>query len=179
MVFEKSGQAGISERMITEAIWLADQYRENALYLFPTAGTISDLVQERVDDPINNNTYLQIVSGRAKKLIGKQADKVGMKRMSKGFVYFRGSNRPTQITSVPADMLLIDELDRMDPTNVPYFNKRLIHSQRKWIRWGSTPTTPNFGIDARFQDSDQHYCHVKCNSCGEWQILTFENNLVF
>ena len=86
LVFKKSAQSGGTERCLTEALWLPDQFRENSIYFFPTTSTISDLVQERVDEPINNNRYLMEVSGRAKKLLGKQADKVGLKRMSKGFV---------------------------------------------------------------------------------------------
>ncbi|KKL29041.1 hypothetical protein LCGC14_2369120 [marine sediment metagenome] len=60
-------------------MWLPDQFKENAIYLFPTSSTMSDLVQERIDEPINNNEYLAKVSGRAKKIMGKQADKVGLK----------------------------------------------------------------------------------------------------
>ena len=142
IVWKKSAQATITERMITEALWLPDQYRENSLYLFPTSGTMSDLVQERIDDPINQNHYLSRVSGRAKKIMGKQADKMGLKRMSKGFCYFRGANSPTQITSVSADIVFVDELDRMMQENIPYFKKRTAHSNRSWIRWASTPTIP-------------------------------------
>lgn len=177
IVYEKSAQSGFTERMITEALWLPDQYKENSLYIFPTSGTVSDLVQERVDEPINNDPYLAFISGRAKKLLGKQADKIQLKRMAKGFVYFRGSNKPTQITSVSADAIFVDELDRMEQENVPYFAKRYQHSARKWARWASTPTIPGFGIDAKFRESDQHYLYIKCPICREWQKLTFWDNV--
>jgi len=177
IVYCKSAQCGATERMITEALWLPDQFKENALYLFPNTGDVSDLVQERIDEPINASSYLSVVSGRAKRIAGKQADKVGLKRMSKGFIYFRGSNKATQIISVSADALFIDELDRMNQDNVPFFNKRLKHSKRKWLRWASTPTIPGIGIDEKFQESDQHHCHVKCNDCDTWQVLDFENNI--
>ena len=177
IVFKKSAQIGITERLVTEATWLPDQFRENSLYLFPTAGTVSDLVQERIDDPINNNPYLSMVSGRAKKVLGKQADKVGMKRMSKGFVYFRGSHSVVQITSVSADAIFVDELDRMPVELIPYFDKRLEHSKRKWMRWASTPTVPGFGIDAKYQESDQHEYFITCNHCGEEQRLTYWYNV--
>ena len=173
IIWMKSAQAGITERALTEAVWLADQFPENALYVFPTSSSISDLVQERVDDPLNNNDYLQKVSGRSKKLLGKQADKVGLKRMSEGFIYFRGSNKPTQITSVPADIIFVDEVDRMPPDSVPYIPKRLGHSHRKWQRWLSTPTLPNFGIHKMFIETDQCHYNVKCNHCNEWIDLDF------
>jgi len=177
ITFKKSAQAGITERMITEALWLPDQYKENALYIFPTSGTVADLVQERLDEPINNSKYLSKVSGRAKKIMKKQADKVGLKRMSRGFIYFRGSNKPTQITSVSADAVFVDELDRMMPESIPYFRKRMMHSQRKWMRWGSTPTIPNFGIDIKYNESDQHCLQLQCPHCNDWQELDFWENI--
>jgi len=177
ITYKKSAQAGITERLLTEALWIPDQFRENSLYMFPTSGTVADLVQERLDEPINNSKYLSAVSGRAKKIMKKQADKVGLKRMSKGFIYFRGSNKPTQITSVSADAVFVDELDRMMIESIPYFKKRMMHSKRKWIRYGSTPTIPNFGIDIKFNESDQHYLHLKCNHCNEWQVLDFWENI--
>lgn len=177
IVFKKSAQTGFTERMITEAIWLADQFKENSLYFFPTSGTIGDMVQERVDEPINNSEYLTAVSGRAKKLLGKQADKVGLKRFSKGFTYFRGANKPTQITSSSGDAVFIDEIDRMPVENIPYLDKRTEHSKRKWMRCASTPTIPNFGIDRKYTESDQHECWITCTKCNEKQTLTFWDNV--
>jgi len=177
IVVMKSAQVGLTERFLTEAIWLPDQFKENSIYFMPTASMVSDLVQERIDDPINNSDYLRLVSGRAKKLIGKQADKVSMKRMSKGFVYFRGSNKPNQIITISGDIIFADELDRMEPESIPYFDKRLEHSSRKWQRWGSTPTVPNFGIHKLFLTSDQHEYRIKCNHCNEQQLLTFWDNV--
>lgn len=177
--YMKSAQSGATERMITEAMWLPDQFKENSIYLFPTSSTISDLVQERIDEPINNNEYLTRVSGRAKKIMGKQADKIGLKRMSNGFIYFRGSNKPTQITSIAGDIIFVDELDRMLLESVPYFSKRLAHSKRKWERWASTPTLPNFGIHKRFLVTDQHHWFVKCNHCDEEQEVDFFDNVLF
>ena len=162
--------------MLTEALWLPDQHKENSIYIFPTAGTIADLVQERVDEPINNDPYLSSIIGRGVKMMDKQTDKMGMKRLGKGFIYFRGANKPTQITSISGDCIFVDELDRMPPENIPYFDKRMEHSDRKWERWASTPTIPNFGIDKKFRESDQHHCYVKCE-CGEWQTLTFWDNV--
>ena len=50
--------------------------------------------------------------------------------------------------------IFADEVDRMLVTNVPFFTKRFGHSNRKWERWASTPTFPNFGIHKIFlQDS--------------------------
>lgn len=175
--YMKSAQVGLTERMITEALWLPDQHRYNSIYFFPTTSTIGDLVQERIDEPINNNPYLAEVSGRAKSMMGKHADKLGLKKMSQGFVYFRGSNSLSAITSVAGDAIFVDELDRMVPENIPYFEKRLEHSDLQYQRWASTPTYSNVGIHARYMKSDQMEYHVQCDHCNHWQTLNFFSNV--
>lgn len=177
IVLKKSAQSGGTERMVSEAVWLPDMKPKNTLYLFPTSSTMSDLVQERVDTPMNNSVFLREIAARARKLMGKQADNVGLKRMSKGFIYFRGSNSAAMITSVAADAIFVDELDRMTIENVPYFEKRLLDSDLKWKRWASTPTVPGFGIDKKWNESDQHLYYTKCNHCGELQEITFWENV--
>lgn len=175
--FKKPAQTGITERMITESLWLCDQGYYNSLYFFPTTSAIGDMVQERVDQPLNSSSYLMEVNRGSKESLGKRVDKVGLKKMSRGFIYFRGSNSYTQITSVAGDAIFIDELDRMTQENVPYFEKRLAHSKLKWKRWCSTPTYPDFGIDKKYKESDQREYFVKCNHCQEQQTLDFFENV--
>ena len=81
------------------------------------------------------------------------------------------------ITSVSADAIFVDELDRMTMENVPYFDKRLLNSDLKWKRWASTPTVPGYGIDKKWMESDQHIYLVKCSHCNEIQELTFWDNV--
>lgn len=177
IVFKKPAQTGITERLITEALWLPDQHFANSIYFFPTTGAISDMVQERVDQPLNSNEYLSNVNKRNKGDAGKKVDKVGLKKMSKGFIYFRGSNSYAQITSVPGDAIFVDELDRMTQENVPYFEKRLAHSKYKLKRWSSTPTYPDFGIDKKYKESDQREYFVICKYCQLKQTLSFFENV--
>jgi hypothetical protein len=71
IVLKKSAQSGGTERMVTEAVWLADQRPKNSLYLFPTSATMADLVQERVDTPLNASPYLRDIAARGKKIISE------------------------------------------------------------------------------------------------------------
>ncbi len=178
IAYMKAAQTGGTERVITEALWLPDQMKENTVYIFPTGGSVGDLVQERVDEPLNQKKYLRLVSGREQSE-GKHADHVRLKKMSKGFVYFRGSGSVTQITSIPADMVIADEVDRMPPENVPYIAKRLEHSNRRWQRWLSTPTIQNYGIHKIFLETDQRHYNLKCEHCGKIQILDFWKNVEY
>ena len=168
---------GISERLVSEALWLADCFPENALFIQPAFAQLSDFVQERVDQPLNSSPYLRQVMTKNKDAMRKVADKIGMKKMSKGFVYFRGANNETQIISVSADAIFVDELDRMEQSHIAFFDKRLEHSQRRWKRWVSTPTIPDYGIHKKYLESDQHEYHLECNSCHLLQVLNFDENV--
>jgi len=113
IVYQKSAQVGLSERMITECLWLPDQHTKNSIYFFPTGSTVGDLVKERIDQPINASKYLSEMAVRAKASMGKHTDSVGLKKLSKGFAYFRSTGSLSNITSVSADAIFVDELDRM------------------------------------------------------------------
>jgi hypothetical protein len=65
----------------------------------------------------------------------------------------------------------------MQQENVPYFEKRLEHSDLRWQRWASTPTYHKYGINAMYLESDQSEYNVKCNHCGKWQVLDFFVNV--
>jgi len=41
----------------------------------------------------------------------------------------------------------------------------------------STPTIPNYGINAQFEISDQRRWHNKCPACGHWQVIDWDINL--
>jgi len=180
LVFKKSAQVGLTERMISEAAWLADQFPLNALYFFPTAGSLSGFVQERLDDPINNSAYLCSVIGRAKGTgLTKQSDSIAIKRLTKGYLHFKGTSTPTQMTSTPGDAIFVDELDRIPQINIPYLDKRMENSALKWSRWASTPTMPNFGIDKKYKEGNQQEWNVKCDHCGHWQHLNFWDNVIY
>jgi len=177
LVIMKSSQMGISERLVSEAVWLADCFNENALFIQPTFAQLSDFVQERVDQPLNLSSHLREVMAKNREITKKMADKIGMKKMSRGFVYFRGANNENQIISVSADAIFVDELDRMEQSHIAFFDKRLEHSNRRWKRWVSTPTIPDYGIHKIYRRSDQHEYHLTCNSCQTEQVLTFEDNV--
>ena len=175
--YQKSAQVGLTEKLVSEALWLVDQYNYNSIYFFPTTSTMADLVRERIDQPLRYSNYLASVASGAKLVMGKHADNIGLKRMSLGFCYFRGSNALAAITSVPGDAIFVDEVDRMNGESVPYFEKRLEHSNLRWQRWASTPTVSGFGINRLFVNSDQMHWMVKCNHCGQYQELDFFVNV--
>ena len=167
---------GLTERFLAESIYVADQLSANALYLMPTAGTLNDMVQARVNPAILDSEYLSSSVGKEQGST-KYADKVGLKRFGSGFWYGRGANSPKQVISVDSDANFVDEYDRIEDIIKPYLPKRLQHSKLKLERIFGTPTIPDWGIDKMYQEGTQLNWNVKCPHCGTWQELGYTDNI--
>ena len=65
---------------------------------------------------------------------------------------------------MPMDALYLDEVDLCNPDHVGTAINRLDASNWKLVTYLSTPTLPNTGIDAAFQNSDQSEWVVRCRT---------------
>jgi len=68
--------------------------------------------------------------------------------------------------SVPADMVVFDELDETSPVSKTLAKERLAHSDYKRVIELSNPSLPDYGIDESYQLSDQRHWTLECPSCG-------------
>jgi hypothetical protein len=185
-VIYKAGQMGASEYAISYALYMADVMRATVLYVFPTDTHVSDFSAARLGPAIECSPYLDgiVVEGRAAQAEGQQrrqrgADRVTLKRVRDRFVYMRGAQvkpdgQAPQLKSIDADVLILDEVDEMDPRAPAIAEKRLGHSEIKARRWISTPTFEGWGIHAKWLESDMREWHVRCSHCGEWQPLNID-----
>lgn len=177
VVLDKASQMGASEWAISYALHAADVRRATVLYVFPTDVHVSDFSAARIGPAIEASPYLDgiVVEGGAAG--GKRgADRVTLKRVRDRFVYLRGAKvgpdgKAAQLKAVDADALVLDEVDEMDPRAPAIAEKRLGHSEIGEQRWISTPSYPEVGIHAKFQESDQREWMVRCGHCGERQAL--------
>jgi len=172
----KAGQMGQSERLISESVWIAEQLGKNVLYVFPAQKQLQEFVQARVNPVLLTSEYL---STKIDAVEGKRVETLGLKRIGKGYIYFRGSQNAKQIVTVDADAVILDERDRFTEDNVPFIEKRLLASKLKWRREASTPTLPNHGIHLSYLSSDQRVWQVCCRKCGLWQEIDFFQNIDF
>ena len=166
---QKAGQIGVSEYFVNESFWLAEQ-GWNSLVIFPASPQLYDFTRARVDRAIEESEHLIELSGKV--------DNAGMKRLGKGFIYYRGSMVTRDIKTIDADAIYLDELDEISPPMIPVAEKRLGHSKLKWMRATSTPTFPETGINKLYLQSDMNEWHIKCLSCGLQQPMDFFDNLV-
>jgi len=156
-------------------------YDQNIMYMMPTKTAVERLSQVSFD-PIfqfnpwimrkgdTNTTMCREINGRSIVMVGAQPKKVG-----------GSSTKDTDnLRSIPCDMIMRDELDLMDADMV-YMSKQRLKRSRfgHEVNFGS-PTYPQYGIDLRYEESDQHRWQIKCRTCGKHTCLgdTFPNCII-
>lgn len=180
VVLMKAGQMGASEYLISYALHACDQRDATALYVFPTDTHVSDFSAERLGSAIEASDYLNsIVVDGSQSGNKRGADRVTLKRVRNRFIYLRGgqikpNGKAPQLKSIAADVLILDEVDELDPRAPTIARKRLGHSRLGEERLVSTPTYPGLGIHAEWLESDRRHWHLRCAHCGERQPPAIE-----
>lgn len=166
LVTKKCSQIGISELMLLRNLarmCMLEPY--NIIHALPTATFAQKIAKTRIDPLIQGSNYL---SGR----VNKALDNASVKQIGHSFLYVNGTygGSATSSISLPSDENIVDEYDFCDQEVVSNLQSRLTASRyRRWA-YVSTPTLPNFGVDAKFQVSKRYYNHCKCEHCGNWFV---------
>jgi hypothetical protein len=161
----KAAQMGITSKAMLKAVYGArfKGYR-GILYLFPSKSDVTDFSKGRIDPLIQENPDT----------IGswiRDTDAANIKRIWNAFLYLRGMKSRVGLKSVPADLVIFDELDEAPQNAVDMAMERMAHSEYKEVMKLSNPTLPDYGIDKAFQETDQRYWLLKCQRCGEYTCL--------
>jgi hypothetical protein len=183
IVVMKSSQAGVSEWLLTYAVHACDQRDATVLYLFPSDRTISDFSTARLGPAIEASDYMKsiVIDGSGKN--GQAgSNKIMLKRFRNRFLWFRGATvdpegNAEQLKSIDADILILDEVDEQDQRAPSIAVKRLGHAREDCgnVLWVSTPTFPDYGIHAEYQDSDRRQWFIRCDFCSQKQPLAIED----
>lgn len=161
---------GASTYCLIRSFWMAKTKMtpRGIIYWLPTSESVSDFVNTKINPFINENEEL----ARAKeedKL--RSTDNQGLRFMWGTPIFVRGLKSKTQVKSISADAAIYDEFDEADPGQVAQARKRLSASSVRISVDLSTPTLPDYGIDQRFQETDQRHYAFKCQHCSAWNIL--------
>lgn len=175
-VIKKSAQCGVSEYAIALSMYFASVLDATVLYLFPTQKHVGDFVQQRCDPAINSSPLLQSLSSKTKGI--KVTNKVGLKKINNGFIYYRGMKSEVDLISVPADILFVDEFDQCDIQNLPLAEERLAASHLRWKRKFSTPIFVGGPIDKEYESSDKRVWMIQCKHCNQFQHLDWYKHFV-
>lgn len=151
-------------------------YPQGVMYVFPTTSISRRFSQSRFTPLIESNPCIA-------KFIPK-TDNIELKRVNKSNLYFVGGKSTVKIDGqqkdsaalreAPADKVVIDEVDLIDPDMVELVLKRLLGSDIQEESYLSTPSLEDFGIDKLYKSSDQGVWAIKCEKCGKYTCLELE-----
>jgi hypothetical protein len=175
IVLMKAAQRGLSQFALADTLWTLDvgaEYYEtgkiglNVGYLFPTQQALIDFSKERISGLVRESPYLQTI-------FADGYDDVTFKQCRESYLYLRGAFSAAAIKSFPADKLVLDEYDEMDPAQVALARRRLNASMLAHEVNLSTPTLPEHGIHLAYQESDRQTFETWCDSHKGYVGLDF------
>jgi hypothetical protein len=176
--FIKGAQIGASEINVLKTLHghVFDRYPQGSLYLFPTRDDVKDFSKARFDPLIEANPFIGAFV--------RNTDSQNIKRVGRGFLYLRGARATktvggtkkssSQLKTIPVDRVVFDEFDEMDEAMIELAQYRVMHSDVKELIYVGTPTIPDYGMDRKYQNSDQRVWMVECQSCGKEASLDLE-----
>lgn len=172
IIMPKGAQLGLTTTFLVKTCHYVVQRKWKALYLLPLkAGTVQ-FVQNRIDPMLDSSPSLKAMFTRV--------DNRAQKQTREGVPWhIRGTNIETELRETPADILILDERDKMNEDNLPHAYERLGGSSIQRVYELSTPTVDGFGVyrDNGYPSSDQMQWWIPCPHCSAKQVLTFEDNV--
>ncbi|MCH6590974.1 MAG: phage terminase large subunit family protein, partial [Proteobacteria bacterium] len=136
IVLSKAAQIGGTTWAILKAFH-ACAMGLNVMYFFPTRTDVLEFSKSRVGPLLADNPFLSRLM--------KDTDTAGLKRIGSAYLYLRGMQSTVGMKSVPADMLVFDELDEATPDAKSLAKERLAHSDYRRVVELSNPSLPNYG----------------------------------
>lgn len=176
VVVRKAAQKGVTELMLRLQFYLASQNYHSA-YFLRSRHYMRIQVQRRVEPLIASNKVLQKALMRVAEEEEEGADvripskyrltdNISIKRLWGGYCIYLGLQSEADVRSFPLDAIFVDEVETLKPELADALQERLYHSKLKWQRWFSQPTAVGYGIDDKFQLTDQRHQLYKCAHCS-------------
>lgn len=172
IIIPKGAQLGLTTTFLVRTGHWVVKRKWHHLYLLPLKTGATSFVQGRIDPILDSNPDL--------KALFKSIDNRNHKQTVANIAWrIRGTNIWNELREVPADVLVLDERDKMVEENLPEAEARLDGSKIARITELSTPTVPGHGVDSEesWGNSDQHAWYVRCPHCGRSQTFSLEENV--
>lgn len=177
IVIMKPAQRGVSELAINTTLFALEHgaarwapYKDglNVGYVFPTQDALRDFSKERLSGLEHEDPHLAGLFGADGEFEG-----VAFKQVGRSYLYLRGGWSESALLSFPADMIILDEFDKLDPKAVALARRRMNASEVKREIDISTPTLPGRGIHSMYLASDQRVYEQQCPACESWHVFDF------
>lgn len=175
----KCSQVGLSELMVQKTLALsAVMPHKRAIFTLPTRDFAMAFSKDRFDSAIENSEFYDSLVQRAN-------NSAGQKKIGSFTLYITGSFGANSAISVPAEILINDEVDFSNAEVLGKLSSRLRHAElvdergfRGMRSKFSTPTVHGYGIDIDFENGHQAYYMVKCKHCNEWVLPNFFEDFI-
>lgn len=167
----KCAQVGLTEIQIRYALAVARMIPYLSVIMsWPYAGDASNVVKTRINITINDSPDLR-------DNVDPNLDNVEVKAIGTSLIYARGTSGTTSALSVPADMLIHDEVDRSDPAVLAQYQSRIKHSKYKLVRAFGTPTIAGYGIALMMETAKRKRHMCKCEHCNHYFSPDYETDV--
>lgn len=175
----KCSQVGLTEMMAQKTLAImAVQKNIRIMFSQPTKEMATKFSKDRIDGAIEQSDFYS-------KLVKAGSDAAGMKKLGQNLLYIIGTYGANSAISVPAEMIISDEIDFSNDGVLGKLNSRIRHAKtvdaqgnRGYRYRFSTPTVDGFGIDVGFNAGDQRYYMCKCKHCAQWVVPDFYQDLI-
>ncbi len=169
---KKCSQVGLSELLTRKILAFLNLERNvHAIYTLPSSKFAQKFVKSRFDPVIKGSSTISAN-------LNQNVDSTEMKQFGSNFLYISGTYGQTSAISIPATMVVRDEVNFCDQTVLTTYASRLRHALEGGYLWDfSTPTVEDFAISDSFNRSDQHHYLCKC-TCGHEGVPDFHQDMV-
>ena len=161
--YRKAAQVAISTTVLIKSLYVAEHLGKKVVYYFQNDVAVSDFSSDRAVPMMESSIYLHSRT--------RDTNRVGLRQIGPGSLYFRGMQSKGKVKSIDCDMVVLDELDECKDSNIEFATDRLMASDLQWVAALSQPSVPGFGIDKRFQETDQRFWNLICPKCGTRNCL--------
>ena len=172
----KCSQVGLSEVMVQKLLAMASSMRHvRIIFTLPTKEMASSFSKDRIDGAIEQSDFYGSLTTAG-------SNSASQKKIGSCHIYVAGTFGANQAISVPAEIVICDEVDFSNQVVLGKLNSRLRHANIvdehgfRGIKYMfSTPTVDGFGVDLEFQKGDQQYYMCKCEHCETWVRPEFQD----
>jgi len=176
---QKCSQVGLSEVMVQKTIAMGATMKHiRIIFTLPTRDMAMPFSKDRFDTAIDSSDFY---SG----LVHKASNSASQKKIGTCTLYITGSFGANSAISVPAEVVISDEVDFSNEVVLGKLNSRLRHASmvdemgNRGMRMRfSTPTVDEYGVNKGFLAGNQLHYMVKCLGCRQWVLPDFDHDFI-
>ncbi len=169
---EKPRQSELTENHINESLWQGITRPSTKIgHIFPTQDLGNTVSREKIQAAIDESP------GISKNI--RTPYSVKSYRFKNSSIYsIIGAVSKYGGRATSRDVLIWDEVDLIPESVFGVYERLQEHSALRILRYISTPTVPNIGIDARVQKGCGYEWLIKCPKCKKKQFFEFPLNII-